>query len=119
MKWTKLCPFCERIHKGEFDEHFFEGMVVSFEPLNPVTEGHRLFVPSEHVEHQERSMLASYKVAQSMGAAEIWANRFDQDFNLITSAGRSATQTVPHIHIHYVPRREGDGLLLPWGGPHA
>ncbi len=34
--------------------------------------------------------------------------------NLITSAGREATQTVFHLHIHVVPRRDGDGLALPW-----
>lgn len=38
------------------------------------------------------------------------------DFNLITSSGRWATQTVKHLHIHYVPRRKDDGLTLPWTG---
>ena len=34
--------------------------------------------------------------------------------NLITSVGAAATQTVKHLHIHIVPRHEGDGLHLPW-----
>ena len=34
--------------------------------------------------------------------------------NLITSIGAAATQTVFHLHVHVVPRHEGDGLLLPW-----
>jgi histidine triad (HIT) family protein len=37
-----------------------------------------------------------------------------RDYNLITSGGREATQTVMHAHVHYVPRRRGDGLKLPW-----
>lgn len=34
--------------------------------------------------------------------------------NIITSRGSAATQTVYHLHLHVVPRREGDGLGLPW-----
>ncbi|MFI0712504.1 HIT domain-containing protein [Streptomyces inhibens] len=34
--------------------------------------------------------------------------------NVITSRGPSATQTIRHLHIHLVPRADGDGLLLPW-----
>lgn len=36
------------------------------------------------------------------------------DLNQITSAGPAATQTVFHLHVHLVVRREDDGLSLPW-----
>lgn len=36
------------------------------------------------------------------------------DCNLIVNQGPAATQTIPHLHAHVVPRREGDGLALPW-----
>ena len=39
--------------------------------------------------------------------------------NLITSIGPAATQTVPHLHLHLVPRRPGDGLPLPWTPQHS
>jgi hypothetical protein len=39
-----------------------------------------------------------------------------ESFNLITSVGAAATQTVRHLHIHLIPRREGDALALPWTG---
>jgi histidine triad (HIT) family protein len=40
--------------------------------------------------------------------------------NLITSAGREATQSVFHLHLHVVPRRENDRLALPWhSGRHS
>jgi hypothetical protein len=35
-------------------------------------------------------------------------------WNLITSAGTDATQSVFHLHVHLVPRRPNDGLKLPW-----
>jgi len=37
-----------------------------------------------------------------------------EEFNLITSAGKNATQSVFHLHVHLVPRVAGDGLSLPW-----
>jgi len=51
-----------------------------------------------------------------VASAARWANACREHFNLITSSGQYATQTVHHLHIHYVPRRPGDGLTLPWTG---
>jgi len=104
------CVFCERIKRDEYDVSGFGA--VSFEPLNPVTPGHRLFLPVNHAK-DARDMSA-------LGSAVALASRFTWDhpgdFNLITSAGTAATQTIKHLHVHYVPRHEGDGLALPWTG---
>lgn len=110
------CVFCQRIRRGQFlDSYILAPMdVVWFEPLNPVTPGHMLFVPREHCEHSHRIAVAS-----AMQAAARYAMGRDEDFNLITSSGPAATQTIPHIHVHYVPRRPGDGLPLPWTTQHA
>ncbi|MDZ4232543.1 MAG: HIT family protein, partial [Dietzia sp.] len=108
------CPFCDRIARGEYDDAEYLWEVVSFEPLNPVTPGHRLFLPRTHALHP-----APDEVGDAMAEAERWAKTQGEDFNLITSSGTAATQTVPHIHIHYVPRRPDDGLPLPWTGQEA
>jgi histidine triad (HIT) family protein len=50
-----------------------------------------------------------------MKVAVAYADPIGQ-YNFITSAGKAATQSVMHLHIHIVPRQEGDGLLLPWSG---
>ena len=86
-------------------------MVRSFEPLNPVVPGHRLFVLTLHVSN------ASYDstvTGVTFEAAALYAAGMGIDYNLITSAGSAATQTVFHLHVHYVPRMESDGLHLPW-----
>lgn len=101
------CPFCERIERGEYDD--LDLGVAHFEPLNPVTPGHRLFVPEEHCEHPCHDA-----VAMAMEDASRWGALQEEDFNLVTSSGPAATQTVAHIHVHYIPRRHGDGLTLPW-----
>lgn len=111
------CPFCKRIDAGEFDPTE-DSDVVSFIPLNPVTPGHRLFVPRQHV---ETAATDPDVTGRTFAQAARWGRGRDNQgsrrgFNLITSAGECATQTVKHLHVHYVQRREGDGLHLPWTG---
>jgi histidine triad (HIT) family protein len=107
------CVFCQRIANGEYEPCYGTRNVVRFEPLNPVTPGHMLFVPVQHVRDALQSPLW---VGHAFEAAAQYARESRDDFNLITSAGRSATQTVWHLHIHYVPRYPDDGLHLPWTG---
>ncbi|MCX4092998.1 HIT family protein [Nocardia sp. alder85J] len=105
------CPFCERIANYDYDQHY-NFIVVRIQPLNPVTPGHQLFVPTWHAEHP-----SDEAVRAAMGYAEYYGGDQGGDFNLITSSGTAATQTIRHIHVHYVPRRADDGLRLPWTPP--
>jgi histidine triad (HIT) family protein len=104
------CPFCQRIENGEYDHD--DGFSVAFEPLSPVTPGHLLVVPRQHVS----SALAGPAVAgNALKFAAYLANRLDIGAaNFITSAGKAATQSVFHLHVHIIPRTENDGLALPW-----
>lgn len=108
------CVFCDLLRDGGYaiDWDRFR-VVANFVPLNPVTPGHRLFVPKMHVAHVAELPIVSGYVFQA--AAEHGRER-GEPFNLITSAGAVATQTVFHLHVHYVPRSEDDGLALPWTG---
>lgn len=107
----KHCVFCRRINLDQYDTD--QRDVVTFEPLNPVTPGHRLFVPRQHVaDATEKPWVA----AQVMEVAAAYARARNVDCNLLTSVGEAATQTIPHLHLHYVPRRPADGLHLPWTG---
>jgi histidine triad (HIT) family protein len=75
------------------------------------TDGHVLVVPRAHVaDFAEDPTVTGAAMAR---AAEL-AARLGGDFNLITSRGAAATQTVYHLHVHLVPRVAGDGLALPW-----
>ena len=111
----RACVFCARIDAAEFDTTTAHNEVVWFEPLNPVTPGHMLFVPRMHVVDASGRRGAE-QAALAFHAAAWYGSGYDDAFNLITSAGPAATQTVMHLHIHYVPRRPGDGLALPWTG---
>lgn len=112
------CVFCEKLLRPRLDVHletFEYGMptVFSFVPLNPVTEGHLLFVPAVHVEDAAFEPLITGKVFE---VASRYALKKYRPFNLITSAGVAATQSIRHLHVHYVPRSPIDDLHLPWTG---
>ena len=107
------CIFC-RILRGDAPEpENFEtdNKVASFTPLNPVVPGHRLFIPRLHVQDAAESPF--WTGILFMAAAD-YASPRRNAFNLITSAGEWASQTVMHLHIHYVPRQLNDKLRLPW-----
>lgn len=110
------CVFCDQskiaspIEKFEVQGRRF----MVFEPLNPVTEGHLLVVPEQHVE--DASVDHALSGRAMVVAAEV-AARYESA-NIITSIGKPATQSVFHLHLHVVPRAEDDGLHLPWTGQH-
>ncbi|WP_433476284.1 HIT family protein [Spirillospora sp. CA-142024] len=105
------CVFCEIIAGrapasvvGRWPE------AIAILPRHPVTPGHVLVVPRVHVTDVGTDPAVS---AQAMAAAAQLAGRLPAA-NVITSRGAAATQTVFHLHLHVVPRQDGDDLPLPW-----
>lgn len=109
------CAFCGIIasRQEEFANELLFPEVISFPPLNPIVDGHRLFIPVQHVSDAGESPGITGLV---MEFASRFAEEFYDSYNLITSAGTAATQSVFHLHIHVVPRYPDDGLHLPWTG---
>lgn len=102
------CPFCdlsaERIIRA--NEH-----ALALRDAFPVTPGHSLIVPRRHV--------ASWfeidsKEREDLLALVDWAKeQIDQefepdDYNIGINDGPAAGQTIPHLHIHLIPRYHGD-----------
>ena len=103
------CIFC-KIVRGEVPAQIVREWdeYLAFVPLSPVVPGHILIIPKVHREDFKQDPNIT---AEVMRRAAMIASG---PCNLITSAGKEATQTVFHFHVHIVPRRECDGLLLPW-----
>lgn len=103
------CVFCQIVKGYEpatIVRQWQQGIAIV--PLNPVAAGHLLVIPHAHV----RDAAESPHIA---GLAMSYAAEIARaPFNIITSAGREATQSVFHLHLHVVPRAEDDGLALPW-----
>ncbi|MFE5718609.1 HIT family protein [Streptomyces erythrochromogenes] len=82
-------------------------------PLSPVTPGHLLVLPYEHVTDAGSDPLLS---ALTMAAASELVAELPSA-NILTSKGRPATQSTDHLHLHVLPRCADDGLVLPWSLP--
>ncbi|MGL5909718.1 MAG: HIT family protein [Phycicoccus sp.] len=112
MTAVASCVFCRIIAKTATATIVREWPdAIAFTPLNPCTPGHTLVVPRAHVARADTD--PAITGATFTRAAQLAAQQ-GGDHNLIVNAGELASQTVPHLHVHYVPRRAGDGLALPW-----
>jgi histidine triad (HIT) family protein len=114
MSTTDLwgCVFCRIVAGDEPAKVVAEWPdAIAIVPLNPVADGHLLVIPRAHIKDAAEEPAVAGLSAQR--AAELMHSSVDA-FNLITSAGLDATQTVMHLHWHVVPRSAGDGLALPW-----
>lgn len=106
------CTFC-RIVTGALDAHIVldEPDVVAFLDHRPLFPGHTLVVPRDHLvtltdlpaELVAPYFLAVQRVAAALPAALDAAGTF-------VAANNVVSQSVPHLHIHVVPRRPKDGL---------
>jgi diadenosine tetraphosphate (Ap4A) HIT family hydrolase len=103
------CPFCERIARGEVAHS--EGSAVAFPDGYPLTQGHTLVVPRRH--EPDYLALTDEETADMWRLARVVCRDLQEregadGFNIGINVGRAAGQTVPHVHLHVIPRFEGD-----------
>jgi histidine triad (HIT) family protein len=105
------CPFCEII-AGRAPANIVHEWpeAIALIPLNPVVRGHILVIPRTHVHDFAHDPTVS--AATMRCAAELITG--PSSYNLITSKGKPATQSVFHLHLHLIPRADNDRLALPW-----
>jgi len=106
------CIFC-RIAAGDLPAHiaYQNADVVAFLDREPLFPGHLLLCPREHYEtllHLPEPMAGPMmKMTQLLAKAVENATGAHGTFIAVNNR---VSQTVPHLHIHIVPRRRGDGL---------
>jgi histidine triad (HIT) family protein len=111
----QACPFCEIIAgRGRATILREWTDVTAIAPLNPAVEGRALMIPHEHL---ERPDLGWGTAAAVLCCTLEYAHAQGDDYNLIVNVGEGAGQTVPHLHLHYLPRHSGDQVPMPWPHP--
>jgi len=109
---ARPCPFCA-IADGSAAAHrvLEEPAAVAFLDARPLFPGHVLVVPRAHVE-----TLADLP-AQDVGAFFLSVQKVARAVESALSAegtfvamNNKVSQSVPHLHVHVVPRRRKDGL---------
>jgi diadenosine tetraphosphate (Ap4A) HIT family hydrolase len=110
------CPFCS----PSSDSELILESATAYAILDkfPVSNGHTLIIPKKHtsdyfdLSFKEQS--ACWFILNQV--KEIISNRFNPDgFNVGININSAAGQTVPHVHIHLIPRYNED-VLDPIGG---
>lgn len=116
---SELCPFCAIVAGGDPDvrEVYRNEHVVAFFPTEPAVIGHVLVVPKRHMEDiwgLEPEESAELSTAVLRLSTALRSALLPEGLNVIQSNGEAATQTVPHLHVHLVPRRSGDAMGPIW-----
>ena len=106
------CLFCQII-AGERPAHHVLDTddVVGFLDARPVFKGHVLVVPRQHIETLPDMpadlLTALFGAVQRVSAAVLEAYDAQGSFVALNNV---ISQSVPHLHVHVVPRRRKDGL---------
>jgi histidine triad (HIT) family protein len=109
---TSSCTFC-RIVRGELEAHVVldEPAILGFLDRRPVFPGHCLLVPRGHVatlpELPAELLAPLFSAAQRVARAVEPALGAEGSF---VAMNNKISQSVPHLHVHVVPRRKKDGL---------
>ena len=90
---------------------------LTFLPVNPAHAGHLLVVPRRHVAdiwNLDGPTAAAVGAAVLRAAHAVRAVHRPEGLNVIQSSGAVASQSVPHLHVHVVPRYQGDRMPRLW-----
>ena len=106
------CAFCEIVAgRAKAAVVLDEPHVLGFLDVRPVFVGHVLAVPREHhgtlPELPARLVPVLFDAVQRLSVAVPLAMAAQGSF---VAVNNTVSQSVPHVHVHVVPRTKGDGL---------
>lgn len=105
-----------RILRNELPASFVhrDEVVAAFLDIQPLTPGHTLVVPVREVasltDLPPEILARVTALGQEIGLAIRATDPSVTGINWLLCDGPDAGQEVPHIHLHVIPRRKGDGL---------
>lgn len=106
---AERCVFCQRIAGGDIARSV--GTAVAFPDAFPLADGHTLVCPRRHValvsgltDSEWVDLWSLVREAQR----DLTRERRVAGWNIGVNDGPAAGQTVPHAHVHLIPRVKGD-----------
>lgn len=106
------CLFCRIVAGDEAAAVVFaDEVAVAFLDRSPLFKGHTLIVPREH--HETLGELPAHLVEPLFARARSLAQLMESELGAAGSfvaMNNRVSQSVPHLHIHVVPRNRKDGL---------
>lgn len=113
MPRRAACVFCE-IVAGMAEGHIVhqDDDVIAFLDRAPLIKGHVLVAPRAHVETLDD--LGPELIGPVFSVVQRVSRAFQRSLGAdgsMTLSNTRVSQSVPHVHVHVVPRRQGDGLF--------
>lgn len=112
------CIFC-KLANGVFPTNsiYEDECVKVILDAGPATKGHALVIPKEHYQDifdiEDTTLANAMKVAKKVAARMQDVLNCD-GVNIVQNNKEAAGQTVPHFHIHVIPRYKNDGQNILW-----
>ncbi len=108
------CIFC-KIISGEVPSRkvYETAHTLVFMDVAGDVDGHLLAVPKEHCKNIldcDEISLRDLMLAVKEVSNHLVEHCGYDGVNLLNASGESAGQSVPHLHIHIIPRKSGDGV---------
>lgn len=111
---SEACPFCrdEVIHSQQVYEGKLVRVLYNF---RPALEGHILIIPKRHVSLFEN--LTDDEIVEMKSAIQKMQTAFEKaydksDYILVLQNGPNGGQSVPHTHLHMIPKGEENVLIV-------
>lgn len=107
------CIFCKIIAGKEDASIVYEDeSFIAIMDAYPLSEGHVLVIPKNHHvridELSARNRAKLFSIGHKIVEAQKKAGYGVNGTNILLNDGKAANQTVPHIHLHLIPRSSGD-----------
>jgi histidine triad (HIT) family protein len=106
------CKFCQIAAQAEGTVVVFEdALSLAFLDYRPLFPGHTLLVPKEH--YETLADLPANLVGPFFGNVQRLASAVERGMQAegtFVAINNKVSQSVPHLHVHIVPRKKGDGL---------
>ena len=87
--------------------------------IRPFTRGHTLVLPKRHsldlTDTSSETVAGMVAIGQRIARAARKSGLHADGNNVVINDGKAAFQSVSHIHLHVVPRRDGDKLSFAKG----
>ena len=107
---NNYCAFCDPAVL-EYQKFYEDELVLALYTHKPILPGHCLIISKRHVERFET--LTDAEITQigrvikkvNQAVMKVFGT---SSYLLLQKNGHEAGQSVPHVHVHYVPRKEGD-----------
>lgn len=109
---TDTCVFC-RIVAGEMDAYriFEDDHTVTFLDNGPLFAGHCLVCPKQH--YETLMDVPQHLLTPLFSHTQLIARAVEHGLGAggsLIAVNNRISQSVPHLHVHVIPRKRGDGL---------